>query len=255
MLGRLGEAAIWARAATRLAPSDFELRIFECNLYAELGAYQSAEHCYDSAEEAFPERAFSWRILLYLNRSQPREAAKLVEQLAQRALTASIGDGRGGKHSLAWAYFLIGEVDKARSIWQELEPDLYDDEHVLNKAHDGGMLMMVAYTLYADGQLDRANYLFDVMLEAMQSLHRTRGRAYGMMDVFIHVTRGEKQKAISALREAVDMGWRIQRLRLRSPYYDSMREEPEWVDLVNELEADIAGQRQWYENHKDDPLF
>ena len=42
---------------------------------------------------------------------------------------------------------------------------------------------------------------------------------------------------------------------LRSPHYDSMRQEPEWIDLVNELEADIARQRQWYEEHKDDPLF
>ena len=251
-LGRIGEAANWARAATRLAPSDFGLRISECNLYCELGAYQSAEHCYDSAEEAFPERAFGWRIHLYLSRSQPREAAKLVEQLA---LTASMGDGRPGNASLAWSYFVIGEVDKARSIWQELEPDLYGDEDAFNKKHRGGTMMMVAYTLYADGQLDRANYLFDGILEATQSLHRTRGQAYGILDVFIHVTRGEKQKAISALREAIDMGWRRGWWELRSPYYDSMREEPEWIDLVNELEADIARQRQWYENHKDDPLF
>jgi len=113
----------------------------------------------------------------------------------------------------------------------------------------------VAYTLYADGQLDRANYLFDGMLEAMQSMHRTRGRAYGIIDVFIHVTRGEKQKAISALREAIDVGWRTGWWEFRTPHYDSMREEPEWIKLVNELETDIARQRRWYKDHKDDPLF
>jgi hypothetical protein len=117
------------------------------------------------------------------------------------------------------------------------------------------MMARVAYTLYADGQLDRANYLFDGILEASQSMHRTRGRAYGILDVFIHVTRGEKRKAISALREAIDVGWRKHWWKLRSPLYDSMREEPEWVDLVSKLEADIARQRQWYEDHKDDPLF
>jgi hypothetical protein len=57
------------------------------------------------------------------------------------------------------------------------------------------------------------------------------------------------------MREAISMGWREDWWRLHSRYYDSMQEEPEWADLVNELEADIARQRQWYEDHKDDPLF
>jgi len=113
----------------------------------------------------------------------------------------------------------------------------------------------IAYTLYVDGQLDRANYLFDHALESMKSRHRTRGPGYAEKDVFIHVTRGNKEKAISALREAISMGWRTGWWVLRSPYYVSMWEEPEWIELVNELEADIARQRQWYEDHKDEPLF
>ena len=246
-LGRIGEAANWARAATRLAPYDASSKNFECKLYIELGADQSAERCYDSLEETFLEDAFGRRIYLYLSRSQSREAAELVEQLAQRAQTS--------RKLLALSYFLIGEVDEARLIWQVLEPQLYGDEDVFNKSQGMWMMARVAYTLYADGQLDRANYLFDGMLEAMQSMHRTRGRAYGIIDIFIHVTRGEKRKAISALREAIDVGWRIGWWEFRAPHYDSMREEPEWINLVNELETDIARQRQWYEDHKDDPLF
>ncbi len=64
-----------------------------------------------------------------------------------------------------------------------------------------------------------------------------------------------QSKAISALREAINAGWSWGWWQLNFPYYDSMREEQEWVDLVNELEADIARQQQWYEDHKDDPLF
>ena len=127
-LGRVGEAANWMRAAARLAPSDFGLRTFECHLYIELGAYQSAQHCYDSVEEAFPERGFGGRIFLYISHSQYREAAKLIEQLAQRDLTTYAGDGIPGKEHLAMAYFLSGEVGKARSIWQDLWPELYDYE-------------------------------------------------------------------------------------------------------------------------------
>ncbi len=49
--------------------------------------------------------------------------------------------------------------------------------------------------------------------------------------------------------------WRRSWCRLRFPVYDPMREEPEWISLINKLETDIARQRQWYEDHKDDPLF
>ena len=246
-LGRIGEAANWARAATRLAPSDRSLKYFECKVYVALGADQTAERCYESLEKAYPEAAFGRRIFLYLSRSQLTEATELVGQLAQRAHTSQA--------FLALSHFLIGEVDKARLIYQELEPQLYGDGDIFNRPHFAHTMARVAHTLYADGQLERANYLFDGMLDAMQSMHRTRGRAYGIIDVFIHVTRGEKQKAISALRDATDVGWRAGWWELRSPLYDSMREEPEWIDLVSELEADIDRQRQWYEDHKDDLLF
>jgi len=73
---------------------------------------------------------------------------------------------------------------------------------------------MVAYTLFVDGRVDRANYLIDRMLKTMQSLNRVRGRsAYGAWDAAIHAIRGDNQQAISALvkRAACDTasgrGW------------------------------------------------
>ncbi|MEE8426736.1 MAG: winged helix-turn-helix domain-containing protein [Woeseiaceae bacterium] len=249
-LGRVGEAMNWSRAATRLAPLYFSIRINECLYYLLLSDDQSAERCFDSVETAFPEKSFGWRIDLYEYRSQPQEVAKLLEELAQRELTLFM------KERLAWSYLYNGEADKARSIMQDLEPGLYGDEEVIIKPWEWFKTTMVAYTLYVDGELDRANYLFDRSLETMRSMHRTRGWGYGAWDAAIHAVRGEKQKAISALREAIDVGWRQEWWWvLRSPLFDAMRDESEWVGLVAELEADIARQRQWYEDHKDEPLF
>jgi tetratricopeptide (TPR) repeat protein len=249
-LGHVGEAMNWSRAATRLAPSYFSIRINECLYYLLLSDDQSAERCFDSVEEAFPEKAFGWRIDLYEFRSQSQEVAKMLEQLAQRELTPFM------KERLAWSYLYNGEPDKARSIMQNLEPGLYGDAEVVIKPWEWFKITMVAYTLYVDGELDRANYLFDRSLETMQSMHRTRGWGYGAWDAAIHAVRSEKQKAISALREAIDVGWRQDWWWvLRSPLFDAMRDESEWVGLVAELEADIARQRQWYEEHEDDPLF
>ena len=255
-LGRIGEAVKWQRAAAMLAPSNFRIVVWECYLYLELGADQSAERCYESVEETFGERAFGRKVYLYLFRSQMEEAAKLTNQLAQRDL------GHSMMGFLATSHFNIGEFDKARAIWQDLWPKLYSDEDIIVNANEMPKnwseiqkIAHVAYTLTVDGQLNRANYLFDHVLETMQSMHRVRGPGYDEMDVFIHAARGEKRKAISALREAIDMGWRRGWWVLRLPIYDAMREEPEWIALLDELEADIARQRQWYEDHKDDPLF
>jgi hypothetical protein len=35
----------------------------------------------------------------------------------------------------------------------------------------------------------------------------------------------------------------------------SLRQDPEFIALMNELEADLHAQRQWYEENKDKPLF
>ena len=62
-------------------------------------------------------------------------------------------------------------------------------------------------------------------------------------------------KAIAALRSAINDGWRQNWFRLRYPLFDIMLDEPEWGGLMTELEADIARQRLWNEDHKNDPLF
>ena len=114
---------------------------------------------------------------------------------------------------------------------------------------------MTAWALWETGNRERANYLFDGLLAWMESTHRTRGPGYGATDVFVHVLRGENQKALAALRDAIDTGWRENWWRLRYPIYDVMLEEAEWVTLMTELESYIARQRRWFEDHKDDPLF
>ena len=43
--------------------------------------------------------------------------------------------------------------------------------------------------------------------------------------------------------------------RLRNNWnLESLQKDPEFIALVDELEADILRQRQWYEENKDKPL-
>ena len=53
----------------------------------------------------------------------------------------------------------------------------------------------------------------DVLLLAMEArlatMHRTRGKGYGILDAYIHGMRGDRERAIASLPEAIDVGWRV----------------------------------------------
>jgi len=63
-------------------------------------------------------------------------------------------------------------------------------------------------------------------------------------DVQIYALQGEKQKALAALRQAIDEGWRTMwwYYLQREPNLESLHGEPEFQTMVAEIEADMAAQ-------------
>ncbi|MEM9532775.1 MAG: hypothetical protein AAGA23_17785, partial [Pseudomonadota bacterium] len=100
--------------------------------------------------------------------------------------------------------------------------------------------------LWKLGEQDRANNMLDRALAFMTTLPRVRGDGHGELDVTIHVLRGDQVKAVDALREAMDAGWRDNWWRLRYPFFDVMAESPTWRTLVAELETDAIRSRERY---------
>ena len=70
------------------------------------------------------------------------------------------------------------------------------------------------------------------------------GRGYGFTNVDLHALRGDKAKALAALREGAANGtrfmWRLQ--LLHNPNLKSIRDTPEFAAIVAEIEADMAEQ-------------
>jgi tetratricopeptide (TPR) repeat protein len=70
------------------------------------------------------------------------------------------------------------------------------------------------------------------------------GPGYGFANVDLHALRGEKEKALAALREGAAKGmrhkWRLQ--LLYNPNLESIRDTPEFAAIVAEIEADMAAQ-------------
>jgi hypothetical protein len=67
---------------------------------------------------------------------------------------------------------------------------------------------------------------------------------YWIADVRIYALRGDKQKALSALRQAIDEGWRVpwRYFLEHDSALESLHDKPEYQAMIAEIEADMAAQ-------------
>jgi hypothetical protein len=155
-----------------------------------------------------------------------------------------------------------GDVTRARRMMADRFPEYWEDGLEVTAVNLYEALVFAAIH-HANGETQQRDVLLLAMEKRIATMHRIRGRGYGAIDVYIHAMRGDRVQAIAGLREAFDMGWRASmppRLHswwaLRQDWkLGSLRRDPEFIALMNELEADLHAQRQWYEENKDKPLF
>ena len=86
--------------------------------------------------------------------------------------------------------------------------------------------------------------LLDAAWEQAITMPRFGLRGRQIADVEILARRGETEAALAVLREAIDAGWRSGWwLSLgRNPHIASLRAEPAFIAMVEELREDVAAQ-------------
>ena len=252
--GHIAEALAWLNEAARLNPSNFSYRVNECELLVNLDDPAGAELCADQLRQDFPKKpkAFIVQVesAIHFLRGDPQGAEDYVESAATDTSDGTLMMVRGSVHlwNRNWP--------KGRQCYEAAAPQFYTDEEIVVDPRELDLAIAVAGSLReGDGWSARAHYIAGQSLATMESMHRDRGIGYRYLDVPAHVIRGDREKAISALRDAVDSGWRLHWWGLRTPIYDVDWLGPEWTSLIAELEADIAVQRDWYKEHKDDALY
>lgn len=245
--GRVGDAMRWANEGLRIHPRHRFLHGTKCALLAELGDGQAAERCVDSYEDRFSQKIDFERIGALILQDDIEGLVEFNERLIRRD---------GHRDLVAAIWLLLSRPERARPVLESLVPEFFGDADVVVTRDNMWSAPRVGCLLYDDGRTDRANRLIDQGIGQL----RPGSSIAAIFEIGTSICKGDKDGAISILRDVVDVhesgGWLLQWWTLRFPSVaDAMRDKPEWQALMVKLEADIAAERQWYEEHKHEPLF
>jgi hypothetical protein len=180
-----------------------------------------------------------------------------AEQYAREAFAAL---PRGG-----WSITVLrnsdlrkGDAKAARERYASAYPDLLSSP--VPRVDSGNFYRAIdlALVLQGTGELVRAKALLDGGELAIRPLARLGIGGYWLADVQIHALRGDRAKALIALREAEMAGWRgpfWRYYRDIDPNLESIRDEPEFKAVFADIERDVERQRaELAARPKDAPL-
>ena len=108
----------------------------------------------------------------------------------------------------------------------------------------GRVTMANVYIKTSDPQIgeDLLRESFDFLMMLREQGLATPGSYY--VEAQIYALQGNKQAALISLRKAIDIGWRKHWYMVQDPNLESLRDTPEFREMMAEVEADIARQRR-----------
>ena len=244
--GQLDKALVWLKQAVKKNPGDAITPAWLGLLYLDLGDEAEAGHWINKALELGPESPIpNWAMEMLLvyqgENTQAKEYAnKVLQQDPNWAL--SLADLRNQD-------LQAGRVIDASARYEKQFPALFNDDDPMIDRSNVQAAINLGLIMTSLGQPAHANFLLDRSLDYAESTTIPRLHwypfAYGIpQQVQIYALQGKPQKSLEALRQAIDNGWRgLWWYWLEhDPNLDSIRQEPEFQALVEEIRADMAAQ-------------
>ena len=205
--------------------------------YLALGDDTQAEYWINRALSIGPDRYLSNMAAAFLN-FQRGEDTKVLE-IARRLQATTPGNN-------TTLYMLVASgryqevLRSAATDFPEFSCDREPDVSRLNLSP----AINVSLALEQAGDHACANRLLDKALKQMQAMPRLGYFGYGFADVEVYARRGETERALAALRRAIDDGWRVfwWTQGERSPHTVILRDEPQFKAMMDEIRSDMAVQ-------------
>jgi tetratricopeptide (TPR) repeat protein len=244
-LGQLDRAIVHARRAASLDPESADYPLMLAFAYLDLGDAEIANQWAMRAAALDPDQLGTTPLIVQDDR-------RAILELVQRKLNSEPGTSMHVDNILhAWnsARYLMGagRFDDARTLIERTDPSWFGDERPDIYWDNDRDAATVAFILSKTGDEARAARLFDGILTWQQGTKRIGFHGYHFGDAEIHASQGRKEQALAALRQAYLDGQRAGYWWIRAgvvPWFESIKDEPEFERITAAFESDLAVQRQ-----------
>ena len=243
--GNLVQGTRWLFKAATLDPKDSDLSNWAVRTFIDLGDYERAHQWLSWTEQNQNLNPMTLTNLAMLNIHEGNTDAAI--ELARQTLESQMFN-RWGSETIAIRTLLIGAInqgqaDSALKLIRKALPEIFESTP---RVDAGNVVQAIdtAHLLQISGQNESAGELLQAAIAALEV-------PYAVADGWIMTGKaqtlallGEKQAALSELRQQVDDGWRhLWRWEMEySPNFESLRKEPEFLAIVEFLNADMARQ-------------
>ncbi len=253
-LGKPADAVPFAQKAMELDPGNPGNAGYLAWVHFDLGNDADATRLLAVARQIGPADDTVLSVSAAIN--QARGDQQSVVRDAERLLASDSRDAFGlvllRDHDLQ-----AGRPELALARYARAYPELVETPSPTVDGLNWWVAPDVALILQTVGEREAARVLLDRSEQAIRTLPRLGGGGYGISDVQIHALRGDKAKALAALRESEKAGWCSDWRYYRD--FDrnlaAIRDEPEFKAVFADIERDMARQRtELAARPKDAPL-
>jgi tetratricopeptide (TPR) repeat protein len=236
----------------KVDPADSEGPSLIAMHYFELGDLVAAKYWSDAALKVDSRAPFAKLVLafLHLDRHEEAEAIEIAREVTQPGALAR--GTRGVALRIVDAPRLAaGHYEEIIARYLTDYPELGDGKVPLEDApffiEEALPITLSLASVYLQaGEEAKAKSLLSAAESEIPHWPQKAawGTGYGFANVDLHALRGEKEKALAALRDGAAKGtrymWRLQ--LLYNPNLESIRDTPEFAAIIAEIEADMAEQ-------------
>ena len=242
-LGRLDEAIAWGKRAHELS-SDPIVGSPMALAYIEFGEFEKILEVFPDVTPEHPMAIYGL-VAQKVFQNDFAGAAEVMENAIK-----GVENPQQIQLALISTFAMFsGDFDKARTYAERLDPEFAADADPEVDVFNAANLVAYAFILQNQGENRRADTLLDAALSVVRMQPRLGLAGHGIRDVQILALQGKTFEALAALREAIDEGFRGTVASngwplVIDPYLDSLRSNPEFQAMVDEIDEKVAAMQQ-----------